>query len=154
MGQRFPLERLRSYPHLSPEDTTIWNGFIDSPHDDLIDVEYDVHVGPTSFPTDNVDPETKQLADALTRRRADAVVYGFQTIYVVEIKPRAGLEAMGQALGYSWFYRRDRNPPNLVQPTVLTDQALPEIPELYHSFGVALWVVDLGSPQPVSRSEA
>lgn len=143
MEQRFPLKRLHSYPHLLPEDTEIWNGFLDAPHPDLLDVEYDLRIGPPTFDVDDVDPITRKLALALNRRRIDVVIHGVTTIYVVEIKPRAGLNAFGQALGYSWLYRQEINPPNIVQPVVMTDEIIPGMADLYKAFGVALWIVDL-----------
>lgn len=154
MGQRFPLQRQHHYPHFQPEHRQLWELFLDSPHPDLIDVEYDVPVGPTTFPVTDVDPETRRLAEALTRRRIDALVRGPQSIYVIEIKPRAGLEAFGQALGYSWLYAREFHPPELVIPVVLTDVAVPGIPELLRAHGVALWLVDRSPSSPPETDRA
>lgn len=142
METTLPFRRFPKYPHLLPGDVKLWELFLDANHPDILTVVYDVHLGPgTEIPT-NLPDNIKRMATAITQYRVDVIVSTKTTIHPVEIKPQAGLTALGQALGYTYMYKLERSPDLPVQATVLTNFLKPGLATLYKSYGVEVWTVD------------
>lgn len=145
MVQHHPLKRLRKYPHLSPQDRSLWERWLDTSHEDFTSVQYDIHVGPGIEVPDHYPDNIANMATALTQYRIDAVIHSAQVIYIVEIKPAADITAFGQALGYSWLYKQDFPTSLRVQPTVLTETIKPGVAGLYRAHDVAIWLLSHSS---------
>lgn len=141
MEQRFPVQTLHKYPHMLPEDRKLWERFLESDTSEFSQVQYDLHVGPSGYDPKATDRQIYDLAQSLSRHRIDAVLHGPQTIYIIEIKPDAGLDAFGQAFGYAWLYRQENNPPNFIQPVILTNLLKPGLADLCSAYSVAVWLV-------------
>ena len=141
MGQRHPLTKLRHYPGFLPQDQAIWERFLDSDHPDLLTAEYNVHVGPGVNAPSHFTPNLRKMATKITQMRIDVIVRSAATAYIVEIKPRAGATALGQALTYAYLYRAEYSPIETVQPVVLTDGLIPGVEPAYALHSVAVWLV-------------
>ena len=129
---------------MMPNDIALWERFL-TQHKDLFDrIDYDLHVG-TGYGYSEDDPEWRiNLASALTQFRIDAVGWSGSQPTIIEVKPYAGLSALGQVLGYQFFFHF-ANPefptPNLA---VVTDGTTGDIRGLYDFYKVTLY--EMGSP--------
>lgn len=142
METALPPRKFPRYPHLLPGDTKLWEIFLEGNHPDILTVVYDVHVGPGADIPSNLPDNIKRMATAITQYRIDVVIHTNTKIHPVEIKPQAGLTALGQALGYAHMYRLERSPDLPVQATVLTNFLKPGLATLYKTYGVDVWLVD------------
>ena len=138
------FEKLRKYPHMMPNDIGIWERFIEQYPDRFDVIEYDVHVGAGRGYHD-YDPEWKiRLAKAITQFRIDAVGWIGPSPTIVEVKPYAGLSALGQLKAYSHYFTREFPQSPLPFLMIVTDETLPEIVELYEENKIE--VIQVGSP--------
>jgi len=127
---RQPFSILPKYPHMQPADVLLWERFIrlNSPlsQDNKTPawtVSYDVHVGTIPALPPGTPQYLKDDAEALYPFKIDVVVYWPTQTLIVELKPRASLEAIGQVLGYTALYHRTfPNDPN-PNPIIITDTA-------------------------------
>ncbi len=142
METALPLRHFPKYPHLLPGDVTLWEIFLARDHPDNITVVYDLHLGPGAELPTNLPDNIKRMATAITQYRVDVVIYYPDRIHVTEIKPQAGLTALGQALGYAFLYRAERPSDLRIVPTVLTNFLKPGLQKLYDAYGVEVWTVD------------
>ena len=118
---RYKYERLAKYPHMLARDVVLWERFLAKFPNQYQEVSYDVKVGrgvelPASYPGNMV---TDALA--LTRKRIDVVGYKQGGVDVIEVKPMAGLSAIGQVISYKILYEIQFAESGPVQAVILTD---------------------------------
>lgn len=142
METTLPFRRFPKYPHLLPGDVKLWEIFLAGDHPNILNVTYDVHLGPGAQIPTNLPENIKRMAKAITQYRVDVVIHQPNSIPIVEIKPQAGLTALGQALGYAFLYKKERSPALPVRPTVLTNFLKPGLEPLYKTYDVNVWLVD------------
>ena len=128
------------YPHLGPEDTAIWSRFIEKNPDFYSDVKYDVKVGEgrdySDLPKDVYSGDLKYLS----KKRIDVVALRDNEIHVIEVKPSAGLSAIGQAFGLAEIFRSTGPADKKILPVVITDQLLPDMEALCSKMGILLYL--------------
>jgi len=123
---------------MRPEDVRIWERFLDAHSPLKALVAYDVHVGSTPPLRENAPEYLKKHVEAVYPKKIDAVLYFPTQTLIVEIKPFAGLTALGQALGYRHLFSQDF--PFAPHPVaaIITDTAQPDIPSLCRKLGIVL----------------
>lgn len=129
------------YPHMAPNDVAIWERFMDKYPARFTGVVYDLALGAVpSF----VRAEGEVLSGDIGRlyqRRIDALAFEGKKVILIEVKPNAGLAAIGQVRGYASLYKAYIDPAAEVVPMLLTDNVRPDIPMLAYQEGVELVVV-------------
>lgn len=138
LGQK-PNVRVR-YPHMMPEDTKVWTRFLQEQQYGIEEVWYDVHVGTEAVDPSNTDALTLRIARGLTRKRIDVVARVGGGFWVIEVKPRAGMAALGQAIIYAKLFTQEKRPTGLVVPMVIADSVDPDIVDQIDSLGVGVIV--------------
>ena len=128
------------YPHLGPEDTAIWSRFIEKYPDYYKSVDYDVKVGEGRDYSGLLEDEYSDDLKYLSKKRIDVVGFRENEIHVIELKPSAGLSAIGQSLGLANLYREIAPADKRVLPVVITNQILPDIEALCLKMGVLLFI--------------
>ena len=95
-----PYHVLSKYPHLVASDILVWDAFV-LKFPSLFDlVTYDLHVGVGLHPSESVAPRLQQMWTTITQKRIDAITTAGTNLFVIEVKDRPGLPALGQVLGY------------------------------------------------------
>lgn len=97
----------RRYEQMMAEDMGPWTEFLKSDSMPLQEVWYNVHVGQAvEVPTGS--PEyMKAHADAVSRKRIDAVGRTETELWIIEVKPYANMQAIGQVLVYEVLFSRE-----------------------------------------------
>ena len=135
----FKYEPLQFYPHMGPKDADIWNRFVHLNPGFFVGVLYDMRVGQP----EKCDPSLpRNIQDAwhdLCRGRIDVVAERENHIFIIEVKPRARGEALGQAINNAHMFKIDYNPTKPVYPAVITDVIIPATRIVAEAHGVALW---------------
>jgi len=91
----------KRYVHMMHEDYATWTAFMQSEQNKLDEVWYDVHVGrPMAVPAGS--PSYMQdVVDGVSRKRIDVVARVGHGIFIIEVKPHANMEAIGQVVTYT-----------------------------------------------------
>lgn len=95
------------YVHMLREDHATWTRFLQSKALRFEEVWYDVHVGaPMAVPIGS--PEfMKDVVDGVSRKRIDVVGRIGSKIFIVEVKPHANMQAVGQAIIYKALFEKE-----------------------------------------------
>jgi len=129
------------YPHLMPLEVPIWERYLASTDLEFTSITYDVHLG-VGVPPDPSWPTwlVKQVA-AVSRKRVDVLCETADAVYIFEIKPRAGMGALGQLLAYEQLYRNEYHPTKPIIKVALAERVESDVPAVFAQFGIRLVVV-------------
>jgi len=110
-----------------PKDVKIWERFIDQNPDSFGLVSYDVRVGEgMKLPDDAEEPYASDMYH-LSKKRIDVVGLKANEAWIIEVKPRAGFTAIGQALGLTELYEPEGLLFQVIHPCIITDEEMPDI---------------------------
>ena len=138
--EKIPYEKLLRYPHLSPEESKIWDRFIEKNPKIFEEVIYDARVGEGRDYSDYPEDKIREGMEYLSKKRIDVVGLAKELIYVIEIRPKANLNAVGSALGLAELFRDVAPVYKIIIPAIITDEILPDMPELCRRMGVKLFL--------------
>lgn len=130
-----------TYPHMLAEDTEVWSKYLASPLVPIRELWYDVHVGAgIPLPADASDMD-KRIAAGISRKRIDVVAAIGGGFWVIEVKPRANMVALGQIITYSRLFMLEYAPTGEVWPVIVCDNADDDLLDEFDELGVAVIVV-------------
>lgn len=139
---RFPYKLLSKYPHLMPNDIRIWERFIKIFPNFYQSVDYDIKVGhPRIYPGNLTDQYKKDL-EYLSKKRIDVVGYRGNEIHIIELKPSANFQAIGQVLGYLELFEPYAPKEANLTGFIITDFEVPDVKDICKKKGllyVKLW---------------
>lgn len=126
------------YPHMLDADAILWDQFIRTNPLPKAKLIYDLHVGTPALPIQHYPDKYIHMVQRLSTLRIDVVALMPTETLVFEVKPRAALQAIGQAYCYAQLVRRDIPTfPNPV-PVILTDKAIPDAQWLCNRLRITL----------------
>jgi len=129
------------YPHLLSKDVPIWERWLDLHGDAFETIEYDVRVGDGRDPGEAFEPNIRDMALDLSRRRIDAVAHTPTEITVIEITTEAGLKALGQVTAYPILYRQTYNPTLPVRALLVCETLETDVEPALKQHNIAVDVV-------------
>lgn len=94
------------YPHMIKQEILIWKRFLKQYGNKFTGFRYDVHVGRGIREVPGFNRKLLNMAIRLTQKRIDVVAILGQETYIIEIKDRAGMSAIGQLITYKLLYER------------------------------------------------
>jgi len=134
------LPKLR-FKHLLPAEVKIWNRFLSEWGSGWDWYEYDKHLGEGIEVLEYWEDKIKQLAKVLTQFRLDVVGHKDKVVTIFEIKPQAGIGALGQVLAYRELYLKEFGSDIDMGLAIVTDRVGPDIEYIYGRFGIKLYIV-------------
>ena len=124
------------YPHFLAEDTAVWTRYLASPVKAIKEVWYDVHVGrAVPIPEGGGDLE-RRISRGVTRKRIDVVARVDSSLWVIEIKPFAGMQALGQIIAYHRMFVEEFQPVWPTWPVIICDKADYDVVSTFDALGV------------------
>lgn len=138
---RFPSTRLAKYPHLLASDIPIWDRFLDLYSPDFTGFNYDVRVGRGIEPPQGTSPNIRRMAIDLTQKRIDSVGFQPGKIWIIEVKERPGVGAVGQIISYTILFRKQFSPQDELIPAIVADIVEPDIRTILNDQGVTWFEV-------------
>lgn len=133
----------RHFPHLLPKEIILWEKFLDAHMEDYSYFEYDVHVGTGATLSPETPEMVRKIALGLTRKRIDVVGHTINKISIFEIKPDAGLNAVGQLLAYYYLYIRDFKPTKPVGLNLITDIIDVDTERVCRAYSIKLFTIPI-----------
>lgn len=126
------------YPHMLPEDHGTWTAFIVGRYIELDEVWYDVHVG-RPMPVPPGSPSfMKNVVDGISRKRIDVVGRAREGVYIIEVKPHANMEAVGQVVTYSNLFVEEFEITGAVQAVIVATSCDADILETANRLNVKI----------------
>lgn len=99
------MSRAQILKHMMPRDIPLFATYFLSPEGQhYTNWEFDVLVGDPEIPGSHYPLAQQRQAAYLNSLKIDAVGWLFSTPTLIECKPKAGLGALGQVLGYQRWY--------------------------------------------------
>jgi len=135
------IEPKIKYPHMLPYEAELWDRFLRVRTPLFVSIEYDVHVGDAPEPSPTLPDYLRGMFQSVYKHRIDAVAHDPDRIYVIEVKPRAGLSALGQVLAYKFLYERDYKPAKPVEMRIVCERKEMNIDEIAAQQNVYIWQV-------------
>ena len=137
-----PLQHIRfRYKHMLPRDKAIWDRFLEQHGSYFERFDYDIHVGEGVGDIVGIDEMTRRIALSLTQKRIDATGYRGSETWFLEIKPKAGLSAIGQVIAYEILYGKQFGAPEKSYKAIVTDRADADIHTLCRELNIKLYEV-------------
>lgn len=128
------------YPHMLLEDRRIWTEFLKSEVVEIKEVWYDVHVGKAVVLPLGASDMQQRISDGITRKRIDVVCHVGEVFWVVEIKPRAGMTALGQVLTYVRLFTIEFGMTELAQAVIICEEVDEDLLYEFKEFDVLVFV--------------
>ena len=121
LGRAFVPVVANRYYHMLPADVELWAAWVATGEYLPDEVWYDVKVG-SGPDLGGDDPEyIVRYSASCWRKRIDVVGRRGLDYWIIEVKPRAGAMALGQALFYSDLFEREFAVAGDVVPVIVTD---------------------------------
>lgn len=130
------------YPHMMAEDRAVWTKFLTTDRNRLKRVWYDVKVGYGVLLDLGASDVERRIAAGLTRKRIDVVCSVGGGFWVVEIKPRASMHAIGQVISYARLFLKEYSPAGQVVPVIVCDQYDHDLLDEFDELGILVLMND------------
>lgn len=124
------------YPHMLTEDNNVWTKFLQTDGHMLKKVWYDVKVGLPVFLGLGASDIERRIAASVTRKRIDVVCSVEGGYWVVEIKPRASMLAVGQVLSYVRLFSLEYLPDGQTIPVIVCDSYDEDLVDEFDEMGI------------------
>lgn len=133
--------RRRKYPHLLPEEAETWTRFLMAEPDYFGLVDYDVHVGKGAEPDPTWPSNMKRMAERITRKRIDVVCQRLGETWLIDVKDRAGISAIGCMHAYEKLWMADNPGSPRPRLCVICSRCDRDVEDVAESMDVRLFVV-------------
>lgn len=139
----------RKFPHMAPLDVPIWRRFLLSPPVVFEEIHYDVALG--GLASAAIDPQHGLLPmwGNLLKKRVDVVCHAGECRWIIEVKPVANMEALGQVLAYDFLYRHFTGWAGETRKAVVCSRADADLAGVYDAYGVSAFVCAVAVVPPV-----
>ena len=127
--------------HMGPRDRAIWRRFLTKYEDDFDLFKYDVLCGPKLRVEKEDVPWLGDLSERLMALRIDVIGYKKGEAWLIEVKPNAGLSALGQLMAYRYYLRPELYEGRDLKAVVVTDYTRHYMPPLDEAFEIERVVV-------------
>ena len=129
-----------TYPHFLAADTDVWTRYLADPIVPIKEVWYDVHVGGAVQLLPDADEMDRRIAAGVTRKRIDVVAKVGAGFWIIEVKPVAGMVAIGQIIIYTRLFLQEFQVTGEVFPVIIADEVDQDVAPEIDSLGVVVIV--------------
>jgi len=129
------------YTQMFPGDVPLWERFLRLQGKEFRKFEYDVKVGRGIEAPPDWAEQYRKATRILSLKRIDVVGYKDNQVWIFEVKPDAGLSALGQLIGYRTLWLRERKEPPYVILALITDRLNEDERYLFEQHGIKLFLV-------------
>lgn len=128
------------YPHMMAEDTAVWTKFLKSKTVEIRRVWYDVRVGLSVLRFVGSETLEARIAAGLTRKRIDVVAAVGGDFWVIEVKPRANMYAIGQVLVYTRLFGQEYVSTGQLISVIVCDTSDEDLDDEFEDLGIIVLV--------------
>lgn len=136
-----PAIRLPKYPHLLSAEVPIWDRWLQLHGHTFTQFAYDVHVGQGIGGVLGLNEATQRAADVLSKKRIDVLGERPGEFWLFEIKPFAGVGAIGQILSYTWLWNKEVPSRPITHWGLVTDHTDADTIDVCRAHSIRVWQV-------------
>lgn len=134
------LKRIK-YPHMIKQEIVIWKRFLKSYGNRFSRFRYDVHVGRGIGQVPGFNKKLQDMAVRLTQKRIDVVAALGGETYIIEIKDRAGMSAIGQLMTYKLLYEKRYGVGRISGLIIVAEGIDPDVQEILKVLKIKIFIV-------------
>ena len=127
LSPEWPSEPLSKYTHLTGSDIPVWDAFIRIFHPFFQGFTYDHHVGQGLSPDKDAPYPLQRMWTHLTQKRIDVLGFRSNSLWVIEVKDRPTVAAIGQVIGYTILLAKQLDPCPPLIPCIVSSIIEPDI---------------------------
>lgn len=139
ISPRWPSTPLAKYPHLVGSDIEIWDQWIRLYGHNFTGMDYDVHVGQGLEPDPDSPYPNQVMWTHITQKRIDVLAYRPTSTWLIEVKDRPTVAAIGQVISYSILYQADFTPSLPIIPCLIAGIIEPDIEALCRALDIRFY---------------
>lgn len=124
---KFYERKFGPFVHMAPNDKAIWLRYLMAGGDVFGPFTYDVRVGSGITMPAGSDKRAVSAAYALTTKRIDVLCIHNNVTRIIEVKKRAGPDAIGQLITYELLFNRAIDRPTPTEKWLITDELQPDM---------------------------
>lgn len=124
-----------------PEERRIWDKWMKRYGNLFYRYDYDVRVGEGIEIQSGWEENIARMAKLLTQKRIDVVAYRAGEIWIIEVKPHAGVSAYGQLKVYEKLLRQRVGEGANIKLGIVCETIDPDVEKLLEQEGVKIWKV-------------
>lgn len=128
------------YPHMSDNESRIWDSFKRSGNLPAGPLYYDARVGNPIPAEPGAETWVSVVRNVTSRKRIDAIVHAANGWWLFEVKVRAGLSAIGQAIGYELLFSVSIAGEEPVFVVIVCDRVSRDVDVICEHEGIGLYV--------------
>lgn len=133
--------RKKRYPHMMEQEIITWKKFLRSYGHNFAKYRYDVHVGKGVGRIPGFTPVLQDMAVRITQKRIDVLAARGPETYIIEIKDRASMAAIGQLITYRELYESRYGRGRITGLIIVAETVDPDIRGVIERFKIKLFVV-------------
>lgn len=126
---------------MKPEDVAIWERFLIKHPDAFERCDYDVKVGAGRMPAFRQEPNMEKGWKDLTQKKIDVVGYKGKDVWIIEVKPNARANALGQMWMYDELYKADFAVEGKIYNLIITDRDDPDTMKVAATGDISIIIV-------------
>jgi len=107
MSGRLPYGKRYKYTHMTVEETSVWEKFMNRFPERFDSVDYDFRVGNRSQAPEGFEENWNRMVKMLSQKRIDVIGWVGDSPTIVEVKRRVGLSTLGQIVGYRTLFMQE-----------------------------------------------
>jgi len=134
-------EQVPKYPHMLPDEAAIWHRFYVPRARQFLRVDYDIHVGEGVLPPSGLPDWIRAVVEATSKKRIDAVAESSREIWIIEVKPRGGMSAVGQLLAYEILYQGQFKPVKPLKKVLVAERMAPDLDLVFAQYDIEVYLV-------------
>lgn len=92
------------YPHMTFDETEVWERYMAVNPDKFESVDYDFRVGHGVDLSGELESNFARMAKMLSQKRIDVLAWVGDSPTIIEVKTRVGLSTLGQVWGYRTLF--------------------------------------------------
>ena len=127
------------YVHMLPKDRATWTMFLEMDLIDLDEVFYDVHVGRPMIIPEGSPEYMLRVVQGVSCKRIDVVARTGKFYRIIEVKPHANMESVGQVITYKRLFEEEYNIDGPVLPVIVSQTCDADIIATAEEQGVKLY---------------
>lgn len=127
---------------MAPADIPLWEAFLRQYGANYDRFVYDTQVGEGTPPPPDIPEFAKKDWQDLTKKRIDAIGFKSTAVEIFEVKPRAGLTALGQLLGYKQLYTQSFPISGPITISLITSMLTPDERSVYDRYNIKTYILE------------
>lgn len=139
--EKSKYQRKSFYPNMKELETIIWNRFLDAYPNAYDEVIYNLKLGEGAHIPEGTEQNLADGFKQLTQHKIDVVGFKDNEIDIIELKPYAGVGAIGQVIGYRDLYTTHIDSSVLPNLVIVTDLLRPDTKTIADKQGINIVVV-------------